>query len=46
MKGTIKSAYICVRDMDRAIKFYEDFFETEVSVRDELYSVSKKSVLN
>ena len=39
MKGTIRSAYICVRDMDRAIKFYEGFFETEVLIKDELYSV-------
>lgn len=39
MTATIRSAYICVRDMERAIKFYEGFFEKEVLKRDELYSV-------
>ena len=27
----INSLYICVNDMDRAIMFYEDFFEQKVS---------------
>ena len=27
----IDSLYICVNDMERAIKFYEEFFEQEVS---------------
>lgn len=35
----IKSLYLCVKDMDRAIKFYENFFEMEVSERDDIYSV-------
>lgn len=35
----INSLYICVYDMDRAIRFYESFFEQEVTVRDEIYSV-------
>lgn len=33
------SAYLCVKDMDRAILFYESFFETAVSERDDVYSV-------
>lgn len=39
MNCTINSMYICVRDMDRAINFYENFFEMNVSERDEVYSV-------
>ena len=35
----INSLYICVNDMDRAIMFYEDFFEQKVSEKDEIYSV-------
>lgn len=35
----ISSLYICVEDMDRAIKFYEDFFEQSVTERDDIYSV-------
>ena len=35
----IGSLYICVKDMDRAIRFYENFFEQQVTVRDEIYSV-------
>lgn len=35
----IKSLYLCVKDMERAIQFYENFFEKEVTVRDEIYSV-------
>lgn len=31
--------YLCVNDMDRAIHFYEDFFEQEVLIRDEVYSI-------
>ena len=27
MECYIKSMYLCVNDMDRAIHFYEDFFE-------------------
>ena len=35
----INSLYLCVNDMDRAIKFYEELFEQEVTEKDELYSV-------
>ena len=36
---TINSLYICVKDMNRAIKFYEALFEQAVTERDEIYSV-------
>ena len=39
MNGKINSLYICVKNMDRAIRFYEDFFEQPVTERDDLYSV-------
>ena len=39
MNCRIGSLYICVNDMERAIKFYEDFFEQPVTKRDDLYSV-------
>ena len=39
MKCKICSLYICVEDMNRAINFYEDFFEQPVTERDKLYSV-------
>ncbi|MBR5090737.1 MAG: VOC family protein [Ruminiclostridium sp.] len=39
MKCEINSLYICVEDMDRAIRFYEDLFEQPVSERDRIYSV-------
>ncbi len=39
MKCKIQSLYLCVKDMERAITFYENFFEQEVSVRDDIYSV-------
>lgn len=35
----IKSLYLCVKDMDRAIRFYEKFFEKKVTIKDEIYSV-------
>lgn len=35
----IHSLYLCVKDMNRAIRFYEEFFEQPVSVRDTVYSV-------
>ena len=35
----INSLYICVKDMNRAIKFYEALFEQAVTERDEIYSV-------
>ena len=39
MKFSINSLYLCVKDMDRAISFYEDFFEQTVTERSEIYSV-------
>lgn len=38
MKPTLNSAYICVRDMDRAITFWERFLERKITVRDTLLS--------
>ena len=34
----IDSLYVCVDDMDRAIKFYEEFFEQEVSEKGDVGS--------
>lgn len=39
MNCNIKSLYICVKDMDRAIAFYEAFFEQQVTEKDDIYSV-------
>ncbi|AJH00956.1 glyoxalase [Clostridium beijerinckii] len=39
MNCSIKSLYLCVKDMNRAIDFYENLFEQAVTVRDEIYSV-------
>ena len=39
MDCTIKSLYLCVKDMQRAITFYENFFEKTITRKDELYSV-------
>ena len=39
MNFTIASLYVCVKDMNRAIRFYEDFFEQTVTEKDDLYSV-------
>lgn len=39
MKCSINSLYLCVHDMNRAIKFYEYFFEKKVMVKDEIYSI-------
>lgn len=39
MKCNIRSFYLCVKDMERAISFYEDFFEKSVTVKDDVYSV-------
>ena len=39
MDCKINSLYLCVKNMDRAINFYEDFFQMPVLERDELYSV-------
>lgn len=39
MNYNIRSLYICVKNMDRAIRFYEDFFEQQVTEKDDIYSV-------
>lgn len=39
MNCSIKSMYLCVDNMERAISFYEHFFEKSVLVRDDIYSV-------
>ncbi|MFT8351398.1 VOC family protein [Clostridium saccharoperbutylacetonicum] len=39
MDCSIKSLYLCVEDMDRAINFYENLLEQEVGIRDDIYSV-------
>lgn len=39
MNCNICSLYICVKNMERSIKFYEEFFEQSVTERDNLYSV-------
>lgn len=36
---SINSLYICVKDMERAIHFYERFLEWPVSVRDDVFSI-------
>lgn len=35
----IKSLYLCVKNMERAIRFYENSFEKEVTIKNEIYSV-------
>lgn len=35
----MRSLYLCVRDMDRAIRFYENLLDQPVTERDEVYSV-------
>ena len=39
MNCSIRSLYLCVKDMGRALCFYEKFFERPPVVRDEVYSV-------
>lgn len=39
MKFTLKSLYICVKDMDRAVKFYENLLGFPVTEYDEVYSI-------
>ena len=36
---TLNSLYICVKNMDRAIKFYENFLEQPVFKKDKIYSI-------
>ena len=38
----IDSLYICVNDMERAIKFYEEFFEQEVSEKGDVQKPDRK----
>lgn len=39
MLCSINSLYLCVENMDRAIEFYETFFEKNVTEKDDIYSV-------
>lgn len=39
MKCSLRSLYLCVSDMERAIRFYEDFLERPALVYDDIYSV-------
>jgi len=39
MKLRINSLYVCVKNMNRAIRFYEKFFEQPVSIRDDVFSI-------
>ena len=39
MEFHIKSLYLCVKNMERAIKFYEELFEQKVTEKDDIYSV-------
>jgi len=41
MKPQIKAIYICVKDMDRAVKFYEGIFDKDVSSYNERMSSFK-----
>lgn len=35
----LNSLYICVKDMERAIRFYEDFLQQRVYIKDEVFSI-------
>ena len=35
----LKSLYICVQDMNRAIEFYEELLDQTVTEKDDIYSV-------
>ena len=35
----LNSLYICVKDMERAINFYQNLFENPVDVKDEVFSI-------
>lgn len=39
MEMKLNSAYICVKDMNRAINFYETFLGQPVKVKDEVFSI-------
>ena len=38
MNCKVNSLYICVNDMDRAVKFYENFFEQKVAEKGQIGS--------
>ena len=35
----LNSLYICVKNKERAINFYEEFFKQKVGIKDEIFSV-------
>lgn len=39
MEFKISSLYVCIKDMDRAINFYESLLNQPVTERDDIYSV-------
>lgn len=39
MDFRINSLYLCVQDMERAVNFYESFFEKPVTIKDSIYSI-------
>lgn len=39
MEYRINSLYLCVKDMKRAILFYEKLFEQQITEKDDIYSV-------
>ncbi|MCR4639151.1 VOC family protein [Ruminococcus sp.] len=39
MEFHINSLYLCVKDMDRVINYYEDFLEQKVTEKSDIYSV-------
>ena len=38
MKPFLDSAYLCVQDMDRAIKFWEEFLDQKITIKDDVLS--------
>lgn len=39
MDCNLRSLYLCVNDMERALKFYENFFERSAVIVDDIYSI-------
>ena len=39
MNCNLRSLYLCVNDMKRALKFYENFFERSAVIVDDIYSI-------
>lgn len=39
MTFNLKSLYVCVKDMQRAIDFYEKLLDQKATIEDEIYSV-------